>query len=254
MKKILYYSTILWYNENTDRDSIHHQAHNLTRKRYRMKKSLLCFLLLGSLLLTSCGSLYKRTVTFNELYDETRENASSVKQTSATALEAEAPGTWVDPAKLPTASKELIGVQLTISVKRGISEAVVFAYSPANEKGEEQLLLIYSPDETSYRPIILSLKTSYGSMEAFLAEKNAFCGVVRTIAIGADDYPYNLNSVLVAKEEGGKVGDASSEVVYGMLLPKDGAVVPYVFDSSSVYTKNFERTLERFHIPAMKKS
>lgn len=220
-----------------------------------MKKTLLCFLLLGSLLLTSCGgSLYKRTVTFDDLYDETTDNASQVKKTSATVSEQEAPGTWVSPKDLPTASKELVGVQLTIPRKKDISATVVFAYSPENEKGEEQLLLIYTPRTTLGYPIVLALKTSYGSMEAFLAEKDAFCGVVRTIAIGADDYMYDGNDVFTAMEEEGKVGDASSEVVYGILHPEDGKIVPHVFDSSAVYTKNFERTLERFHIPAMKKS
>ena len=219
-----------------------------------MKKILLCLLLFSALLLTSCGgTVYKRTVTFDDLFTETTENASPAKK-SATRTEQEAPGTWVEPKDLPTASKALVGTRLTISMKKGISQAVVFAYSPANEKGEEQLLLVYTRDEIGYRPIILSLKTSYGSMEAFLTEKDAFCGVVRTIDIGADDYPYNLNCLFVAKEKGGKAGDSSSEVVYGMLLPEDGKIVPYIFDSSAVYTKNFERTLERFHIPAMKKS
>ena len=91
-------------------------------------------------------------------------------------------------------------------------------------------------------------------METFLKEKDAFRGIVRTIAIGADDYMYDGNDVFAAMEEEGKVGDASSEVVYGILRSEDGKIVSYVFDSSAVYTKNFERTLERFHIPAMKKS
>ena len=219
-----------------------------------MKKILLCFLLFSSLLLTSCGgAVYKRTVTFDDLFTETTENASPAKK-SATRTEQEAPGTWVTPKDLPTASKALVGTQLTISRKEGISQTVVFAYSPANEKGEEQLLLIYTPRTTLGYPIVLTLKTSYGSMETFLKEKDAFRGIVRTIAIGADDYMYDGNDVFVAMEEEGKVGDASSEVVYGILRSEDGKIVPYIFDSSAVYTKNFERTLERFHIPAMKKS
>ena len=219
-----------------------------------MKKFLLCFLLFSALLLTSCGgTVYKRTVTFDDLFTETTENASPAKK-SATRTEQEAPGTWVEPKDLPTASKALVGTRLTISMKEGISQAVVFAYSPANEKGEEQLLLIYTPRTTLGYPIVLTLKTSYGSMETFLKEKDAFRGIVRTIAIGADDYMYDGNDVFVTMEEEGKVGDASSEVVYGILRPEDGKIVPYVFDSSAVYTKNFERTLERFHIPAMKKS
>lgn len=219
-----------------------------------MKKILLCLLLFSALLLTSCGgTVYKRTVTFDDLFAETTENASPAKK-SATPSEEKAPGTWVEPKDLPTASKALVGTRLMIPKKEGISQAVVFAYSPSNEKGEEQLLLIYSPKETSGYPIVLTLKTSYGSMETFLKEKDAFRGIVSTIAIGADDYPYNLNCLFVAKEKGGKAGDSSSEVVYGMLLPEDGKIVPYIFDSSAVYTKNFERTLERFHIPAMKKS
>ena len=219
-----------------------------------MKKILLCLLLFSALLLTSCGgTVYKRTVTFDDLFTETTENASPAKK-SATRTEQEAPGTWVEPKDLPTASKALVGTRLTISMKEGISQAVVFAYSPANEKGEEQLLLIYTPRTTLGYPIVLTLKTSYGSMETFLKEKDAFRGIVRTIAIGADDYMYDGNDVFVTMEEEGKVGDASSEVVYGILRPEDGKIVPYVFDSSAVYTKNFERTLERFHIPAMKKS
>ena len=219
-----------------------------------MKKILLCLLLFSALLLTSCGgTVYKRTVTFDDLFTETTENASPAKK-SATPSEEKAPGTWVEPKDLPTASKALVGTRLMIPKKEGISQAVVFAYSPSNEKGEEQLLLIYSPKETSGYPIVLTLKTSYGSMETFLKEKDAFRGIVSTIAIGADDYMYDGNDVFVAMEEEGKVGDASSEVVYGMLLPEDGKIVPYIFDSSAVYTKNFERTLERFHIPAMKKS
>ena len=219
-----------------------------------MKKFLLCFLLFSALLLTSCGgTVYKRTVTFDDLFTETTENASPAKK-SATRTEQEAPGTWVEPKDLPTASKALVGTRLTISMKKGISQAVVFAYSPANEKGEEQLLLIYTPRTTLGYPIVLTLKTSYGSMETFLKEKDAFRGIVRTIAIGSDDYMYDGNDVFVAMEEEGKVGDASSEVVYGILRSEDGKIVPYVFDSSAVYTKNFERTLERFHIPAMKKS
>ena len=219
-----------------------------------MKKFLLCLLLLSALLLTSCGEVaYKRTVTFDELYTETTENASPAKK-RATPAEQEAPGTWVEPKDLPTASKELVGVQLTMSRKKDISATVVFAYSPENEKGEEQLLLIYTPRTTLGYPIVLALKTSYGSMEAFLTEKDTFCGIVRTIAIGADDYMYDGNAVFAAMEEEGKAGDASSEVVYGVLFPEDGKIVPHVFDSSAVYTKNFERTLERFHIPAMKKS
>ena len=219
-----------------------------------MKKILLCLLLFSALLLTSCGgTVYKRTVTFDDLFTETTENASPAKK-SATPSEEKVPGTWVTPKDLPTASKALVGTRLTISKKEGISQTVVFAYSPANEKGEEQLLLIYTPRTTLGYPFVLTLKTSYGSMETFLKEKDAFRGIVRTIAIGADDYMYDGNDVFAAMEEEGKVGDASSEVVYGILRSEDGKIVSYVFDSSAVYTKNFERTLERFHIPAMKKS
>ena len=219
-----------------------------------MKKFLLCVLLFSALLLTSCGgAVYKRTVTFDDLFTETTENASPAKK-KATPSEEKAPGTWIKPEYLPIASKELVGTRLTISKKEGISQTVVFAYSPANEKGEEQLLLIYTPRTTLGYPIVLTLKTSYGSMETFLKEKDAFRGIVSTIAIGADDYMYDGNDVFAAMEEGGKAGDSFSEVVYGILRSEDGKIVPYVFDSSAVYTKNFERTLERFHIPAMKKS
>lgn len=216
-----------------------------------MKKLLLCLLLFGSILLTSCGSQQARATTLDELYTEIIENATPAK---VSATSTSAPGTWVDPAKLPTASDALVGARLTIPLTRGASKEIVFAYSPSNEKGKEQLLLLYSPEKTGASPIVLALETSYGSMAAFLKEKDTLSGIVHTVAIGADDYPYNLNALYAAKEKEGKTADASSDVAYGMWIPQDGEIASYIFDGCAVYTKNFERTLERFHIPAMKKS
>lgn len=218
-----------------------------------MKKLLLCLLLFGSVLLTSCGSQQAMTATLDELYTEIVGCATPAKVSAASAVTS-APGTWVAPSKLPSASNALIGVQLTIPLKQGISKEVVFAYSPSNAKRKEQLLLLYSPEKVGTRPIILALETSYGSMAAFLNEKDTLSGIVHTVAIGADDYPYNLDALYMAKEQDSKVADASSDVVYGMWVPKGGEVTSYIYDSSAVYTENFERTLERFHIPAMKRS
>lgn len=155
------------------------------------------------------------TVNYNSAYSPFRFlSDSNYGSLLWTPTETVAPGTQADPSAIPQPEQDSIGTTVQISLAFPDSDgkyAVAFHYLRNEEAGNENLVLILSDDKLHF-PLLMVLKTDFGSANAMLEhirEQKVFTGEI--LAIVNTDYEEGV--IFVRNAVLGTTGIAEYEIV-----------------------------------------